>query len=99
MKHVHFDMTFQALSKRADETAILDSVTDYTGNGDLREVTVFLTHEQIGWGDGWQTVGKEVVGVALADVDDPFAAIEILDRDQAAAMFGWAWVQGQECME
>jgi len=96
-------MTFQALSKRADETAILDSVTDYTGNGDLREVTVFLEHNLSEWlRDGeWQSrlIGKEVIGVALADVDDPFAAIEILDRDQAAALFGWAWVHERECME
>ena len=96
----HFrEMTFTSLCKRAAETVVLDTVHDCIGNDDLREVTVFLDHEQIGWGDGWKTVGKEVIGVALADLDDPNAVTEILTRDQAVTMFGWRWVEDRESME
>lgn len=93
------DMTFTSLAKRADETRILDCVADYIGGDDLREVTVFLEHEQIGWGDGWKTVGKEILGVALCDVDDPQAVPEILDRDQAVEMFGGDWSYDKESVE
>ncbi len=93
------DMTFPALSARADEVRVLDTVADYLCNDDLREVTVFLRHDQIGWGEGWKTVGKEVIGVALCDLDDPQAAVEVLTRDDAVAMFGWKWVQDYEVLE
>lgn len=99
MKHIHLDMTFNTLVRRADEILTLDSVCDYLGGDDLREVTVFMEHEQIGWGDGWKTVGKEIIGVAFCDLDDPLAAIEVLDRNQAVDLFGWKWVADRECME
>lgn len=92
------EMTFAALSKRADEVKTLDAVADYIGGDDQREVTTFLTHEQIGWHESWKTVGKEVIGVALADLDDPLAPVEILDRSQALDLFGWRWVEEQEAM-
>jgi hypothetical protein len=92
------DMTFTALSKRADEAKTLDAVSDYIGGDDLREVTVFLTHEQIGWHESWRTVGKEIIGVALADLDDPQAPVEILDRSQAMDLFGWRWIEDQEAL-
>jgi hypothetical protein len=99
MKHVNLDMTFSALSKRADEVLTMDSVADYIGGDDLREVMVFLEHEQVGWHESWKTIGKEVIGVALADLDDPQAAIEIMNRNEAVAFFGIGVVENWECME
>lgn len=101
MKHSNLDMTFPALSARADEVKVLDSVTDYLGNGDLREVTVFLQHDQRSLGEdyGYKLVGKEVLGVALCDLDDPQAAVEIMTRDEALAMFGWQRVEDWEEVE
>lgn len=98
MRHFNADMTFPALAKRADEVKTLDAVSDYIGGDDQREVTVFLTHEQIGWHESWQTIGKEVIGVALADLDDPLAPVGILDRSQALDLFGWRWVEAQEAV-
>ena len=72
------EMTFTALNNRADETVICDTVADYTGTDpgcrrDLREVTVFMTHEQDDLGEdyGYRLHAKEVIGVALCDLDDP----------------------------
>lgn len=101
------DMTYTALSKRADETVICDTVADYTGTdprlpgADLREVTVFMTHEQDDLGEdyGYRLHAKEVIGVALCDVDDPYAMPEILDRDQAWELFGQGFVDNMENME
>ena len=105
--HRNLDMTFTALAKRADEVAVLDTVADYTGvdprlpGADLREVTAFLTHEQDDLGEdyGYRLVAKEVIAVALCDVDDPFAVPEILDRDQALALLGRKFIESQECVE
>ena len=91
-----YDMTFSALSKRADEVNTDYTVAGFLDNGDDREITVFIGHEQIGWGDGWKTVGKEVIGVALCDLDDPNAAIEVLTRDQAVDMLGARFVEDRE---
>lgn len=108
MQHHRFpEMTFPALAKRADETVICDTVADYTGvdprlpGADLREVTVFMTHEQDDLGEdyGYRLHVKEVIGVALCDVDDPFAVPEILDRDQAWALLGQGFVDNMESME
>jgi len=94
------DMTFAALAKRADETNVRDCVADYLDNGDLREVTVFLEHDQSNPYDGhYVLVSKEIIGVALCDVDEPNAAVEILTRDEAAAMFGWKWIADLEEVE
>ena len=95
------DMTFTSLAKRADEKIILDCVADYIGGDDLREVTVFLTHEQSdrGEGRGYHLDAKEVIGVALVDLDDPLAAIEILTRDQAVDLFGYRVVADWEEVE
>ncbi len=102
MKHATFhSMTFSALSARADSTAILDTVSDVIGGDDLREITVFLRHEQDDLGEdyGYRLVAKEVIGVALCDVDDPYAMPEILDRDQAAELLGQGFVDNMESME
>ena len=102
MKHATFhSMTFSALSARADSTAILDTVSDVIGGDDLREITVFLRHEQDDLGEdyGYRLVAKEVIGVALCDLDDPYAMPEILDRDQAAELLGQGFVDNMESME
>ena len=105
MKHSNLDMTFPALSARADEVNVRDSVADYLGNDDLREVTVFLDHDidtrcgGNGYDDSYTLVGKEIIGVCLCDLDDPEAAIEIMTRDEAGAMFGWKWVADLEEVE
>ena len=95
------DMTFTALNNRADSTAIMDTVAELIGGDDTREVTVFLRHEQDDLGEdyGYRLVAKEVIGVALCDVDDPFAVPEILDRDQAWALLGRDFIEAQECVE
>lgn len=101
------DMTFTALRSRADETIICDTVADYTGvdprlpGADLREVTVFLTHEQDDLGEdyGYRLHAKEIIGAALCDVDDPFAVPEILDRDQAWELLGRDFIEAKECVE
>jgi hypothetical protein len=90
------EMTFTALSKRADEAVVMDDMATHFGGTDQREIMVFLAHDQIGWGGGWKTVGKEVIGIALLDLDDLFAAAEILDRDAAVALFGRDFIEDRE---
>lgn len=102
MQHHRFpEMTFTALNNRADSTAIMDTVAELIGGNDTREVTVFLRHEQDDLGEdcGYRLTAKEVIGVALVDVDDPFAMPEILDRDQAAELLGQGFVDNMESME
>ena len=102
MKHATFhSMTFAALSARADSTAIMDTVAELIGGDDTREVAVFLRHEQDDLGEdyGYRLVAKEVIGVALCDLDDPYAMPEILDRDQAWELFGIQWVEDRELVE
>jgi len=95
------EMTFSALSARADAVNVRDCVADYLANGDLRDVTVFLSHEQCSLGEdcGYKLTGKEIIGVALCDVDEPNAAVEILTRDEAETMFGWKWIADLEEVE
>jgi len=94
------DMTFTALSKRADEVKILESMAWMTGKGDdLREVVLFLKHDQSSLGDGYKTVAKEIIAAALCDVDDPDADPEIISRDDLVAMFGADRVYGWESVE
>ncbi len=99
MKHFTPDMTFAALSKRADETVLMDDMATHFGGDDQRHITVFLSHEQIGWHEGWKTIGKEVMAVAVCNLDDPHAEIEIMNRDEAVAFFGIGVVQEWEVME
>lgn len=102
MQHHRFpEMTFTALNNRADSTAIMDTVAELIGGDDTREVTVFLAHEQDDLGEdyGYRLHAKEVIGVALCDLDDPYAMPEILDRDQAWALLGIQWVEDRESME
>ena len=102
MQHHRFpEMTFGALNNRADSTSIMDTVAELIGGDDTREVTVFMTHEQDDLGEdyGYRLHAKEVIGVALCDVDDPFAVPEILDRDQAWALLGRDFIEAQECVE
>jgi hypothetical protein len=99
------DMTAEALARRADEVKQRDSVTDYLGNGDLRDVTVFLEHDRYcrhgypDYGDTYTLVGKEIIGVSLCNLDEPQAAVEALSRDEAVAMFGSKWVADLEEVE
>ena len=102
MQHHRFpEMTFGALNNRADSTAIMDTVAELIGGDDTREVAVFLRHEQDDLGEdyGYRLVAKEVIGVALCDLDDPYAMPEILDRDQAWELFGIQWVEDRELVE
>lgn len=102
MQHHRFpEMTFGALNNRADSTAIMDTVAELIGGGDTREVTVFLRHEQDDLGEdyGYRLVAKEVIGVALCDVDDPYAMPEVLTRDDAVELFGISWVEDREMVE
>ena len=93
--------SLKPLRKTADSTAIMDTVSDVIGGDDLREITVFLRHEQDDLGEdyGYRLVAKEVIGVALCDLDDPYAMPEILDRDQAAELLGQGFVDNMESME
>ena len=102
MQHHRFpEMTFGALNNRADSTAIMDTVADVIGGDDHRDITVFLRHEQDDMGEdyGYRLVAKEVIGVALCDVDDPYAMPEILDRDQAWELFGQQFIEDLEGVE
>ena len=102
MQHHRFpEMTFGALNNRADSTAIMDAVAELIGGDDTREVAVFLRHEQDDLGEdyGYRLVAKEVIGVALCDVDAPYAMPEILDLDQAAELLGQGFVDNMESME
>ena len=102
MQHHRFpEMTFTALNSRADSSVFMDTVAELIGGDDTREVTVFLTHEQDDLGEdyGYRLVAKELIGVALCDVDDPYAMPEILDRDQAAELLGQGFVDNMESME
>ena len=102
MQHHRFpEMTFTALNNRADSTAIMDTVAELIGGDDTREVTVFLRHEQDDLGEdcGYRLVAKELIGVALCDVDDPYAMPEILDRDQAWELFGQQFIEDLEEVE
>ena len=95
------DMTFRGLCSRADEMVTIDDMATHFGTEDYREVAVFLRHEQDDLGEdyGYRLVAKEVIGVALCDVDDPYAMPEILDRDQAAELLGQGFVDNMESME
>ena len=102
MKHLP-EMTFKALSARADEVDVSNTVADYLGGEDYREISVFIEVEQSCSGYGRDTVyrdeSKRIIGVALCDLDDPQADIEILDRDAAREMFGQDWADSMEAME
>ena len=102
MKHLP-EMTFKALSARADEVDVSNTVADYLGGEDYREISVFLEVEQscdMRYGENiLSTEAKRIIGVALCDLDDPQADIEILDRDAALEMFGQAWADSMEAME
>ena len=95
------DMTFLGLCSRADEMVTIDDMATHFGTEDYREVAVFLTHDQsdLGGNSGYRLESKEVIGVALCDLDDPLAAPEILDRDQAWELFGHGFVDNMESME
>ena len=96
--HPMQDMTALALACRADEICENDCVADFTNGDDRRAIQVFLTHDQIGYGDGWKTVGKEIIGVALVDLDDA-APAEILTRDEAVDLLGYRWADRVEVVE
>mgnify|MGYP003423941057 CR=1 FL=1 len=102
MQHHRFpEMTFGALNNCADSTAIMDTVAELIGGDDTREVAVFLRHEQDDLGEdyGYRLVAKEVIGVALCDLDDPYAMPEVLTRDDAVELFGQGFVDNMESME
>lgn len=105
MRHTNLDMTFPALSRRADEVLTDNCVADILGDGDTREITVFLSHDgklrcgNEDYADQFTLESKEVIGVALCDLDDPLAPVEVLTRDEAVARFGWKWAERLECVE
>ena len=102
MQHHRFpEMTFGALNNRADSTAIMDTVAELIGGDDLREIIVFLRHEQdeLGGNSGYRPESQEVIGVALCDLDDPLAAPEVLSRDDAVELFGIQWVEDRELVK
>ncbi len=99
MKHFTPDMTFTALSKRADEAVLMDDMATQFGTEDYREIMVFLSHEQSEHRGEYRLESKEVIGVALIDLDDMFAAAEVLDRNQAIALFGRDWIEDREAMQ
>lgn len=94
------EMTFAALSRCADSVVKDDMVADVLGGEDYREIATFLEHDTSTRPNGdkeeYTTVGKRIIGVALCDLDDPQADVEVLDRDQAWAMFGREWVERME---
>ena len=95
------DMTFRGLCSRADEMVTIDDMATHFGTEDYREVAVFLTHDQsdLGGNSGYRLESKEVIGVALCDLDDPLAAPEVLTRDDAVELFGISWVEDRELVE
>ena len=102
MKHTTFyDMTFTALSKRAAEVNTDYTVHSVLNNGDDREITVFIDHDQsdLGGNSGYRLESKEVIGVALCNLDDPLAAPEVLSRDDAVELFGIQWVEDRELVK
>lgn len=99
MQHHRFpEMTFGALNNRADSIKRDWVASEIIGGDDHRDITVFLRHEQDDLGEdyGYRLVAKEVIGVALCDVDDPYAMPEILDRDQAWELFGQQFIEDLE---
>ena len=95
------DMTFSALSASADSIKRDWVASEIIGGDDHRDITVFLRHEQDDLGEdyGYRLVAKEVIGVALCDLDDPYAMPEILDRDQAWELFGQQFIEDLEGVE
>jgi hypothetical protein len=97
------DMTFSALSRRADSVVKDDTVADILGGEDYRQITAFLEHDIHSDMRGDDTIyrldGKRIIGVALCDLDDPLADIEVMDRYSALAVFGPAWVERMEYVQ
>lgn len=103
MRHANLDMTFPSLCCRADEVDKDSTVADFLHNDDYREVNAFLRHdmsESLRYGE-WDNklVAKEILGVALIDLDDDQAPIEILTRDEAVDLLGWRWAENLEQVE
>ena len=94
------DMTLAALACRADEIDSDNCVADFIGGEDYREVRAFLTHDQSNpWGDHYVTVGKDIIGVALVDLDDDAAPVEVLTRAEAVDLLGHRWAERLEVVE
>lgn len=101
--HKTEEMTFQALSARADEVN-----TDYTlagviGGEDHREIILFLSYDQScdmrGDDVTYRLESKRILGLALCDLDDPQAEIEIWDRDTVWERLGRDWVENSEAAQ
>jgi len=101
--HKTEEMTFQALSARADEVQTENTVADIIGGEDCREISLFLSYDQScdmrGDDVTYRLEGKRILGVALCDLDDPHAPIEIWDRDTAYTEFGRRWVELTEAAQ
>lgn len=87
------DMTPAALACRADEVTSDYIVADILNNGDERAMTLYFAHVdcEIDWSDySDPTPGtcREIIGVTVGD--------EVLTRHEARAMFGDAFVIGEE---
>lgn len=96
------DMTFTALCNRADEMKIAGVVSDFRvvePEEPAREVAVFLTQERSDMGDGYDIHAKEIIGVALCNLDDAAEPVEILSRSDAWDFFGRTFVEDMEAVE
>ena len=100
--HKTQEMTFAALSARADEVNIDYTLADVIGGEDDREISLFLTYDQScdmrGDDITYRTDAKRIIGVALCDLDDPQAALALWDRDMVWEKFGRNWVEDREAV-
>jgi hypothetical protein len=101
--HKTEEMTFQALSARADEVQTENTVADIIDGEDRREITAFLEFDQScdmrGDDVTYRLESKRIIGVALCDLDDPQAEIEIWDRDTVWERLGRDWVENSEAAQ
>jgi len=93
-------MTLHALACRADEIDTDGCVAEIAGGDDYREIRAFLTHDMRNpYEDHYVLEGKEIIGVALVDLDNDAAPIEILTRSEAVDRFGHYWAEELEVVE
>ena len=98
--NAYTDMTFASLARRADEVLTRNTVAEYLGTEDHREITVFLDHDMSEpWSGHNRLDGKRLVAVALCDLDDPLAVVELMDRDHAWDFLGQHFVEDLEWVE
>lgn len=87
------DMTAAALACRADEVTSDYLACDILSNGDERELTLYFVWtdcdiEPLNYSDTTPGTCRELIGMTVGD--------EVLTRNEARAMFGDAFVIGEE---